>query len=57
MSMGAYDEHEHERRERKSNTVDTTFDDERNEYQGTVEYEDGESTTELLEQFEEIKSE
>jgi hypothetical protein len=55
--MGAYDEDEHERRERKSNTVDTEFDDERNEYQGEVEYEGEESATELLEQFEEIKSE
>jgi len=57
MSMGAYDEDEYERRERKSNTVDTSFDDERSEYQGEVEYEGEESATELLEQFEEIKSE
>lgn len=55
MSMGAYDEHEHERRERKASTVDTEFDDRRNEYRGRVEYE-GESTEQLLDQFREIQS-
>jgi len=57
MSMGAYDEKEHERRERKNNEVDADFDDDRTEYRGEVEYDTGESTDELLEQFEEIKSE
>ena len=56
MSMGAYDEDEHERRERKSNTVDAAFDDERSNYRGTVEYESGDSTEDLLDQFQEIKS-
>ncbi len=55
MSMGAYDEAEHERRERKASTVDADFDDQRNEYEGRVEYE-GESTEELLDQFKEIQS-
>jgi len=55
--MGAYDEKEHERRERKNNEVDADFDDDRTEYRGEVEYDTGESTDELLEQFEEIKSE
>ena len=55
MSMGAYDEHEHERREQKSTTVDTDFDDERTEYRGSVEFEAGESTEALLDQFQEIK--
>ncbi len=56
MSMGAYDEAEHERRERKTSTVDTDFDDERNIYQGRLEYEGEESTEQLLDQFKEIKS-
>jgi hypothetical protein len=54
--MGAYDEDEHERRERKNSTVDTDFDDDRAEYHGTVEYDSGDSTEDLLAQFEEIKS-
>jgi len=57
MSMGAYDEEEHERRERKNSEVDASFDDERNEYRGSVEYEGGESTEELLDQFQQIQSE
>jgi hypothetical protein len=55
MSMGAYDEDEHERREEKSTTVDTDFDDERNEYRGEVEFDSGNSTEALLDQFREIK--
>lgn len=57
MSMGAYDEDEHERRERKNSEVGTDFDDERTEYHGRVEYDAGESTEDLLDQFEQIKSE
>lgn len=56
MSMGAYDEEEHERRERKNNEVDADFDDDRNVYRGSVEYDSGESTEDLLDQFKEIKS-
>ncbi|MFP4590365.1 MAG: DUF5786 family protein [Halobacteriales archaeon] len=56
MSMGAYDEDEHERRERKATAVDADFDDDRTVYHGSVEYETGESTEDLLEQFKEIKS-
>jgi len=56
MSMGAYDEEEHERRERKASEVDASFDDERNEYRGSVEYEGGDSTEELLDQFRKIQS-
>lgn len=55
MSMGAYDEQEHERREEKSTTVATDFDDERTEYHGSVEYDSGDSTEALLDQFREIK--
>jgi len=56
MSMGAYDEEEHERRERKNNSVDASFDDERSEYRGSVEFESAESADELLDQFKEIQS-
>ena len=56
MSMGAYDEEEHERRERKNSEVDASFDDERNEYEGDLEYEGDESTEELLDQFKEMQS-
>lgn len=56
MSMGAYDEKEHERRERKTSTVDASFDDERSEYRGDVEYEGEGSTEQLLEQFKRIQS-
>jgi hypothetical protein len=54
--MGAYDEEEHERRERKNSEVDASFDDERTEYNGSVEFESGESTEVLLDQFREIQS-
>ncbi|SEN68306.1 hypothetical protein SAMN05216388_1004178 [Halorientalis persicus] len=57
MSMGAYDEEEHERRERKNSEVDADFDDERTNYHGEVEYDSGESTEDLLDQFKEMNSE
>jgi len=57
MSMGAYDDDEHERRERKNSEVDASFDDERTVHHGEVEYDAGESTADLLDQFAEIKSE
>ncbi len=56
MSMGAYDEDEHERRERQASKVDTDFDDERTIHHGTIEYDSGESADDLLDQFREIKS-
>jgi len=55
MSIGSYDEDEHERRERKNASVDTTNDDTRTQYEGTVEYDSGESTEQLLDQFRKIK--
>ena len=55
MSMGAYDEDEYERRERKNGTVDAQFDDGRSEFRGTVEYDSGDSTEALLDQFKRIK--
>lgn len=56
MSMGAYDNDEHERRERKNNEVDLSEDDDRTEYRGQVDYDSGDTTEELLDQFEQIKS-
>jgi hypothetical protein len=53
--MGSYDDSEHERRERKNAAVDAEFDDERAEYEGSVEYDSGDSTEALLDQFEQIK--
>ncbi|MDR5672661.1 Uncharacterized protein AArcCO_0102 [Halalkaliarchaeum sp. AArc-CO] len=53
--MGAYDEDEHERRERKATTVDADFDDERTEYDGTLTYDSGDSAEELLDQFRELQ--
>lgn len=55
MSIGSYDENEHERRERKNASVDTSDDDTRTQYEGTVEYDSGESTEDLLDQFRQIK--
>lgn len=57
MAMGSYDEDEHERREKKSNTVDASFDDDRPEYHGEIEYDAGESTDDLLAQYKQLKSE
>ncbi|MFC3958878.1 DUF5786 family protein [Halovivax cerinus] len=56
MSMGAYDDDEHERREQQVSTVDADFDDERTIYHGQVEYDSGDSAEALLNQFQEIKS-
>jgi len=56
MSMGSYDQDEHERRERKNTSVDASFDDERTEYRGSVEYEGDESAEALLDQFKQINS-
>ncbi len=55
MSMGAYDEDEHERRERKNNTVDASFDDDRPQYHGRIEYDEGDSAEELLNQFKQLQ--
>lgn len=56
MSMGAYDEEEHERREAKAASVEVDSDDERTEYRGSVSFDSGDSTEALLDQFKEIKS-
>ena len=56
MSMGAYDEDEHERREQKTASVNVNSDDERINYQGSIEYDSGESADDLLAQFRKMKS-
>ena len=56
MSMGAYDEDEHERREKKTSTVDAAFDDERTTYEGTVEYDSGDSAEALIDQFKRMQN-
>ena len=55
MSMGSYDEDEHERRAEKTSTVDAGFDDERTEYRGEMEFDAGDSAEDLLDQFREMK--
>ncbi|MFP4530792.1 MAG: DUF5786 family protein [Halodesulfurarchaeum sp.] len=54
MSLGSYDEQEHERRERKNASVDLSEDDTRSSYRGSVEFDSGESAEDLLDQFHEI---
>lgn len=55
MSMGAYDEGEHERRAEMASRVDAEFSETRADYRGTVDVDAGESTEALLDQFREIK--
>jgi len=57
MSMGAYDEDEHERREQKTGQVDAEFDDDRSQFRGTLSYESGDSTEALLDQFKQLQGE
>jgi hypothetical protein len=54
--MGAYDDDEHERRERKNSEVDAEIDDDRTTYHGSIEYDSGESADDLLDQFQEMQS-
>ena len=55
MSMGSYDDAEHERREQKTATVDADFEQERDEFRGSLTYDTGESADDLLAQLEEIR--
>ena len=55
MSFGAYDEGEHERRERLTSQADAEFAEGPEEFSGEVSYDSGDSTEALLDQFEEIK--
>lgn len=56
MSMGAYDEEEHERRERKNAEVDLSEDDTRTNYEGKIEFDSGDDPEKLLDQFKQLKS-
>ncbi|MFC3477804.1 DUF5786 family protein [Halobacterium litoreum] len=56
MSMGAYDEDEHERREAKNNGVEVSDDDTRTTYEGSVEFDSGDSAEDLIDQFQQIKN-
>lgn len=55
MSIGSYDEDEHERRERKNADVDVSDADDRTNYHGTVTYDSGDSAEALLDQYKEIR--
>ena len=55
MSMGAYDEDEHERREQKTGVVDADFDAVRAEYSGSLTYDSGDSAEALLDKFQELQ--
>lgn len=57
MSLGAYDEDEHERREQKTSSVDADFEGVRSEYRGTVEYDSGDSAEALLDQYKKLQNE
>ncbi|ERH07374.1 MAG: hypothetical protein J07HN4v3_03014 [Halonotius sp. J07HN4] len=48
MSVGDYDEAEHERRERKATTVNGDFEQKRPKYEGSMEYDTGDSAEELM---------
>ncbi|ELY93721.1 hypothetical protein C484_07561 [Natrialba taiwanensis DSM 12281] len=54
--MGNYDQREYERRERTISEIESDSDDQPNEYQGKITFDDGSSTSELLENLQKIKS-
>lgn len=56
MSMGAFDEEEHERREEMIGSVEADSDDERTVFEGRIEYSD-DSVDELLSRLQELKGE
>ena len=56
MSMGAYDDDEHERREAKTNNVEVSDDDTRTTYEGSVEFDSGDSAEALIDQFQQLQS-
>lgn len=57
MSMGAFDEEEHERREEMIGSVEADSDDERTVFEGRIEYTGGDSVDELLSRLQELKEE
>jgi len=56
MSMGDYDEDEHERREAKATVEEAEVDDDRTQYEGTLEFDAGDDADALIDQFKEINS-
>lgn len=55
MSMGAFDEEEYERREKKIGSVDADSDDDRTPFEGRLEFTGDESVDELLARLKELK--
>ncbi|MBP1988268.1 DUF5786 family protein [Halolamina salifodinae] len=55
MAFGAYDEGEHERRDQLTSQADAEFEERPQQFSGTVSYDAGDSTEELLNQFHEIQ--
>lgn len=56
MAFGAYDEGEHERREKLTSQADAEFEEQaQQQFSGSVSYDSGDSAEALLDQFEEIK--
>lgn len=55
VSMGAFDEEEHERREKKIGAVDADTDERRPEFEGRLEYVGDDSVDELLSRLKELK--
>lgn len=56
MGLGDYDQDEYERRERMTSTIDAEFDDARDQYEGEMVFDSGESAEDLLSQIDQIKS-
>lgn len=57
MSMGTFDDEEHERREKKISSVSTDSDDRRTTFEGRIEYTGDDSVDELLARFKDLKEE
>lgn len=54
MGMGAYDEDEHERRAEKAR-VEALPDDDRVDFHGSVEFDEGDDADTLIEQFQRLQ--
>lgn len=57
MSMGAFDEEEHERREKKISSVDANSDGRRTEFEGDIKFTGHDSLDELLSRLDESSEE
>jgi Family of unknown function (DUF5786) len=56
MSMGDFDEHEYERREKKLSEIEADSEEQPTEYRGQMTFEADESTETLLDRLKEMKS-